>query len=62
MTNKTFTSTNIDGYHAFSSGTTTSGMSIGANGIVFEGATIDAHETTLVAEDTTQDNTITIFK
>ena len=36
-------------------------MTIGANGIVFEGATVDAHETTLVAEDTTQDNTITIF-
>ena len=35
-------------------------MSIGANGIVFEGATADAHETTLQAEDPTQDNTITI--
>ena len=59
LTNKTFTSPNIDA-HTFSSGTTTSGMTIGANGIVFEGATADAHETTLTAEDPTQDNTITI--
>ena len=57
LTNKTFTSINV---HTFSSGTTTAGMSIGANGIVFEGATADAHETTLTAEDPTQDNTITI--
>ena len=35
-------------------------MSIGANGIIFEGATADAHETTLNAQDPTQDNTITI--
>ena len=46
--------------HTFSSGTTTAGMSIGANGIVFEGATADAHETTLTAADPSQDNTITI--
>ena len=46
----------------FASGTSTSGLNIGANGIVFEGATVDAHETTLNAEDPTQDNTITIFK
>ena len=59
LTNKTFTSPTISA-HTFSSGTTTSGMSIGANGIVFEGATADAHETTLVAADPTQDNTITI--
>ena len=59
LTNKTFTSPNI-GAHTFSSGTTTSGMTIGANGIVFEGATADAHETTLTVEDPTQDNTITI--
>ena len=59
LTNKTFTSPTISA-HTFSSGTTTSGMTIGANGIVFEGATADAHETTLVAEDPTQDNTITI--
>ena len=59
FTNKTFTSPTIN-THTFSSGTSTSGMSIGANGIVFEGATADAHETTLTAEDPTQDNTITI--
>ena len=59
MTNKTFTSPTISA-HTFSSGTTTSGMTIGANGIVFEGATADAHETTLTVVDPTQDNTITI--
>ena len=59
LTNKTFTGANLSS-HTFSSGTTTSGMTIGANGIVFEGATADAHETTLVAADPTQDNTITI--
>jgi hypothetical protein len=59
LTNKTFTSPTISA-HTFSSGTTTSGMTIGANGIVFEGATADAHETTLTVVDPTQDNTITI--
>ena len=59
LTNKTFTSPTIN-THTFSSGTTTAGISIGASGIVFEGATADAHETTLTAEDPTQDNTITI--
>jgi len=59
LTNKTFTAPVLNA-HTFSSGTTTAGMSIGASGIVFEGATADAHETTLTAEDPTQDNTITI--
>ena len=59
FTNKTFTSPTIN-THTFSSGTSTSGMSIGANGIVFEGATADAHETTLSAVDPSQDTTITI--
>ena len=59
LTNKTFTSPTISA-HTFSSGTTHAGMSIGANGIIFEGATADAHETTLTAEDPTQDNVITI--
>ena len=59
FTNKTFTAPTIN-THTFSSGTTTAGMSIGTNGIVFEGATADAHETTLTAVDPTQDNTITI--
>ena len=44
----------------FASGTSATGINIGANGIIFEGATADAHETTLTAEDPTQDNTITI--
>ena len=59
LTNKTFTSPTISA-HTFSSGTTATGISIGANGIVFEGATADAHETTLTVADPTQDNTITI--
>ena len=59
LTNKTFTSPTINTL-TFASGTSTSGMNIGANGIIFEGATADAHETTLTAEDPTQDNTITI--
>ena len=59
LTNKTFTSPTINTL-TFASGTSTSGMNIGANGIIFEGATADAHETTLQAEDPTQDNTITI--
>ena len=59
LTNKTFTAPTISA-HTFSSGTTTAGMSIGASGIVFEGATADAHETTLTVADPTQDNTITI--
>ena len=59
LTNKTFTSPTISA-HTFSSGTTTAGMSIGASGIVFEGATADAHETTLTVAEPTQDNTITI--
>ena len=60
LSNKTFNSPTTISAHTFSSGTTTAGMSIGASGIVFEGATADAHETTLTAEDPTQDNTITI--
>ena len=58
LTNKTFTSPTID---AFTLGTSTiSGLNIGANGIIIEGATDDAHETTLTAVDPTQDNVITI--
>ena len=58
LTNKTFTSPTID---SFSLGTSTiSGLNIGANGIIIEGATADAHETTLNAQDPTQDNVITI--
>jgi hypothetical protein len=59
LTNKTFTSPSINAV-TFSSGTTASGINIGANGIIFEGATADAHETTLTAADPTADHTITI--
>ena len=59
LTNKTFTAPVLNA-HTFSSGTTHAGMSIGASGIIFEGATADAHETTLTAVDPTTDNTITI--
>ena len=58
LTNKTFTSPTIDSFSLGSS--TISGLGIGANGIVIEGATADAHEITLNAQDPTQDNTITI--
>jgi len=58
LTNKTFTSPTIDSFALGSS--TISGIGIGAIGIVIEGATADAHETTLTAQDPTQDNTITI--
>ena len=59
LTNKTFTSPTINAM-TFSSGQSTSGLSIGSTGIVFEGATADAHETTLTVADPTSDNTITI--
>ena len=58
LTNKTFTSPTINAF-TMTSGTN-SGMNVGSGGIVFEGATADAHETTLTAVDPTQDNTITI--
>ena len=58
LTNKTFTSPTINAF-TMTRGTN-SGMNVGSGGIVFEGATADAHETTLTAEDPTADNTITI--
>ena len=58
LSNKTFTSPTIDSFSLGSS--TISGLNIGANGIIIEGATADAHETTLNAEDPSQDNIITI--
>ena len=58
LSNKVFTSPTID---AFTLGTSTiSGLSIGANGIIIEGSTADAYETTLTAEDPTADNTLTL--
>ena len=59
LTNKTFTSPTINTM-TFASGQLSSGLNIGSGGIVFEGATADSHETTLNAEEPTQDNTITI--
>ena len=59
LTNKTFTSPTINAM-TFASGQLTSGLTIGANGIIIEGSSDDAHETTLNAADPTQDNTITI--
>ena len=58
LTNKTFTSPTIDSFSLGSS--TISGLGIGANGIKIEGATADAHEITLNAQDPDQDNVITI--
>ena len=59
LTNKTFTSPTISAM-TFASGQSTSGLNIGSTGIVFEGATADAHETTLTVVDPTADRTITI--
>ena len=59
FTNKTFTSPTINAL-TFASGTSTSGMQIGATGIVFEGATADNYETTLTVTDPTADRVITI--
>ena len=59
FTNKTFTSPTINAL-TFASGTSTSGMQIGATGIIFEGATADAYETTLTVADPTADRVITI--
>jgi len=56
---KTFTSPLINAL-TFASGQTATGLNIGANGIIFEGATADAYETTLTATDATADHTITI--
>ena len=59
FTNKTFTSPSINAL-TFASGQTTSGLNIGATGIIFEGSSADAYETTLTAADPTADHTITI--
>ena len=59
LQSKTFTSPLINAL-TFASGQSTSGLNIGANGIIFEGATADAYETTLTAADPTADHTITI--
>ncbi len=58
LTNKTFTSPTINTM-TFSSGTATSGLQIGASGIIFEGATDDAYEKTITVVDPTADRTLT---
>ena len=58
LTNKTLTSPTISAF-TLTSGTI-SGVNIGASGIVFEGATADAYETTLTVADPTADRVITI--
>ena len=59
LTNKTFTSPTINTM-TFASGTSTSAMQIGASGIIFEGATANAYETTLTVVDPTADRVLTI--
>jgi len=59
FTNKTFTSPTIDTF-TMSSGSSLTGLNVGGTGVVFEGSTADAYETTLTAAEPTQDNTITI--
>ena len=59
LTNKTFTGPTINAL-TLASGFSTSGLNIGGTGIVFEGSSADAHETTLTAAEPTQDNTITV--
>ena len=51
---KTFTSPLINAL-TFASGQSTSGLNIGANGIIFEGASADAHETTFRVDEPTAD-------
>ncbi len=59
LTNKTFTSPIINSM-TFASGQLTSGLTIGANGIIIEGATADDYETTITVVDPTADRTLTI--
>ena len=57
LTNKTFTAPTLS---SFTLTGTNTGLNVGAGGIIFEGATADAHETTLIAAEPGQDNTKTI--
>ena len=57
--NKTFTSPAISAM-TFASGQSATGINIGGSGIIFEGATANAHETTLIISEPSQDNVITI--
>ena len=57
LTNKTFTGALLA---SFTLTGTNTGLGIGSGAIIFEGATADNFETTLQAQDPTQDNVITI--
>ena len=57
LTNKTFTGATLS---TFTFTGTNSGLNIGGGGIIFEGSSDDAHETTLIAKEPGQDATITI--
>jgi len=57
LINKTFTSPILN---VFNFTGTNSGMQIGSGGVIFEGATADAYETTLIPQNPTADNIITI--
>ena len=59
LANKTFTEAVINEL-TFASGTSITGLKMGATGIVFEGSTTDNYETTLTAAEPKQDNVITI--
>jgi hypothetical protein len=59
LTNKTFTSPTLNTL-TLASGQLSTGLSIGATGIIFEGATANAYETTLTVVDPTADRTLTI--
>jgi len=59
LSNKTFTEAVINEL-TFASGTSITGLKMGATGIVFEGSTTDNYETTLTAAEPKQDNVITI--
>ena len=57
LSNKTFTAPILS---TFTLTGTNNGLGIGNGAIIFEGATADAHETSLDAQNPTQDNVITI--
>ena len=57
LTNKTFTGGTLD---SFTFTGTNSGVKIGGGGIIFEGSTDNANETTLIATEPGKDATITI--
>ena len=57
LTNTTFTAPTLS---SFTLTGTNSGLNIGGGGIIFEGSSDDAHETTLIAKEPGQDATITI--